>query len=710
MAEQHADPTDLLIAFTAGACAYAVLHQWQQQGKVRQTDGDLAIGTLSLSPDPLVPVERDDLREMAKKSTKTNQKMVFLSVIVLMLVTVSVSEYPLISLELGLFLAGYAYLLWRYPQSWLLVLPASLPLLDFAPYTGRFFFDEFDFLVLVTVAIAYLRPYKPLLQPHNRLFKKRIWLLLGFFGLSYLTSLLIGLLPLAPLDANAFNHYYSHYNALRVAKGVAWAFLLLPLLRRQLQQYSNAIPLFSIGMLLGLAAMSCFAVVERWVFPGLTDFSFDYRISALFSTMHTGGGHIESYLSLAMPFIATLWFNLRPVGIRITLAFIVFALSLYALLMTFSRGGYIGLGIGLLVLLLALLYSFKGQLLKARRPYLMAIPLLALIPLLVLPVFQGDTIKQRFDVAGRDKNTRMAHWQDAVGMMDHGFTTLLFGMGLGSFPRTFFWLNNEGSQPASYLIENTGINPYLRLRGGDALYFGQYIQIKPHAAYQLTMDLRSADENQRLSIMICEKSLQYSFRCQSTVKSTHGPDWHTIQQSIDSGELAAAAPDIANGWFTRPVQLALQNISADGKIIDVDNIQLLDNEGKNLIRNGGFSHATDHWFFATEKHNPWHIFNLWVDVLFSTGWLGLISLAWLVLATFFQLARNLDNNPFAAVLLSALSGFFIVGLVDSPFDAPRLTFLFFLLLFMGLGKARYYQDHPKVTRPAKAFESPNPVL
>jgi hypothetical protein len=43
-----------------------------------------------------------------------------------------------------------------------------------------------------------------------------------------------------------------------------------------------------------------------------------------------------------------------------------------------------------------------------------------------------------------------------------------------------------------------------------------------------------------------------------------------------------------------------------------------------------------------------------------------------------------QQNAFAAILLSSFSGFMVVGFVDSPFDAPRLTLLFFLLLFFAL--------------------------
>ena len=41
--------------------------------------------------------------------------------------------------------------------------------------------------------------------------------------------------------------------------------------------------------------------------------------------------------------------------------------------------------------------------------------------------------------------------------------------------------------------------------------------------------------------------------------------------------------------------------------------------------------------------------------------------------------RLLRTDIFACVLLSSFSGFMVVGFVDSPFDAPRLTLLFFFV-------------------------------
>ena len=64
-------------------------------------------------------------------------------------------HYPVAAVWLGLFLIGYTALLVYFPYAWLVVIPALLPIMDFAPWTGRFFFDEFDLLILTTLAFYY---------------------------------------------------------------------------------------------------------------------------------------------------------------------------------------------------------------------------------------------------------------------------------------------------------------------------------------------------------------------------------------------------------------------------------------------------------------------------------------------------------------------------------------------------------------------------
>jgi len=254
-------------------------------------------------------------------------------------------------------------------------------------------------------------------------------------------------------------------------------------------------------------------------------------------------------------------------------------------------------------------------------------------------------------------------------------------MGLGSFPRTFFWLNNEGIKPASYEIISEKNQSYLRLSGGDALFMGQYIAIKAHTAYRLLLDIRSQKSGLPLSTSLCEKSLQYSLRCSTELITTHGSEWEHAEHLIDSHNLGEP---VATG-LTRPIQLSLYNGNSVGKALDITHVQLLNPDGVNLIENGDFSHSTDFWLFSTEKHNPWHIFNLWVHLLFDQGWLGLSVFILLFALALYRCCRFLPQQALdSSILLSAFSGFLVVAWVDSPFDAPRLTLLFFLLLFLAL--------------------------
>ena len=183
---------------------------------------------------------------------------------------------------------------------------------------------------------------------------------------------------------------------------------------------------------------------------------------------------------------------------------------------------------------------------------------------------------------------------------------------------------------------------------------------------------------------ICEKSLQYSFRCVEAGVNVNSTEWQHVETTIMSADVGAVSPDIAAGRLTRPTQLALYAGGNAETIIEVDNVSLQDASGQNLIANGDFYAGMDRWFFSTEKHNPWHIFNIWVQILFDIGWFGLISFVLLVLLVYYRLLKALRHDVYAPVLLASLTGFLVIGYVDSPFDAPRLAFLFCMLVVFAI--------------------------
>lgn len=267
----------------------------------------------------------------------------------------SLSVYPLQGSWLAGLLLAYAALLWWRPVLWLLALPALLPIVDLAPLTGWFFLEEIDLLLMVTVAICYwhLDRAPSALPRWTPLFRCGLVLL----AVACAIGLWRGLQPLAAPGANAFNNYLSPYNALRVGKAWLWALILLPPLRQAAgAQLHGVSALFVPGVLTGLFFVTCAAIAERVQFPGLLNFSSDYRITAPFSAMHTGGAALDGFLALTFPLLA-MWLFGRASVARTAAALLLLPLALYAGLATFSRGLYLAYAVTAAILLCAALSS-----------------------------------------------------------------------------------------------------------------------------------------------------------------------------------------------------------------------------------------------------------------------------------------------------------------------------------------------------------------
>jgi hypothetical protein len=127
------------------------------------------------------------------------------------------------------------------------------------------------------------------------------------------------------------------------------------------------------------------------------------------------------------------------------------------------------------------------------------------------------------------------------------------------------------------------------------------------------------------------------------------------------------------------------NSQEGGGFVDIDNVRLLDKGGHDLLVNGDFSQGGARWFSSADDHLPWHIFNLWVQILFEQGWLGVLAVTTAVLISLTRLASGMwRGEVLSTSLLAALCGFLLIGLTESLFDGPRVTTLFFLLLFVSL--------------------------
>ncbi len=334
--------------------------------------------------------------------------------------------------------------------------------------------------------------------------------------------------------------------------------------------------------------------------------------------------------------------------------------------------------------------SIKRPLWSWNKTSAMALMLVLMLSGMAIPVLWNPYMSNRVEEAQSDMHGRMTHWRGVIDMADAGWKARLFGMGLGRFPETYFWRNRMQEFPGRYSIETGMEGPYLRLEGpkyaigfGEYLRYGQRIDIEPYRTYTLEFDARNTFANTRLQAEICEKYLLYEkpWTCPQSVQ-TLTPDgkWHHYKAELKSGGIGS------DPWYKRPtVQFSLADQQASD-FLDVKNVRLADGSGRNLIHNGDFLHGTDRWYFSSDRfHLPWHAKNLELNLFFDQGLFGLASFGLLLLYALIKQAESaLRGDLLAATRIASLAGFLMVGLFDSILDFPRLSLLFYLMLFIAL--------------------------
>ena len=242
----------------------------------------------------------------------------------------------------ALIVAWCAFMLVK-PRWWMAAYLALIPGLDLAPFSGWFFLEDFDIVTLCVLVVGYCQ-WLARKRHGAAAVKEGLFmfgaLLLSLYVLALLISAFIGLLPFAPLDANAFSHYFSRYNALRLLKAPLFALLLIPLVFHEFQFHrAQAVRAVVVGMCSGLGVAVATVVWERATFMDLTNLSADYRVTGFFSATHTGGAALDGYLALSLPFAVLLLLG-RTGMTRLVLGGGLTLLGLYAVLMTFSRALY----------------------------------------------------------------------------------------------------------------------------------------------------------------------------------------------------------------------------------------------------------------------------------------------------------------------------------------------------------------------------------
>lgn len=677
---QHPDPTNILIGATAAGSCHALL---VRLFSITSRDG---ISRINLTPANKAAATQTTYSTIETTKLPPARLTAFG---LLIGVIWSLIGYPLYGLLLFLLiLSALAAVCWRWPGSWLIVVPAALPVLDFSDLSGRLFWSEFDTLLLLILAIAYARAR----NKASLILPGRIPLTL--YVVSALISLIVGLLPLAPLDWNAFTHYTSSYNALRMIKGLLFALAFVPLLKAEWRQDRNRFTTrLALGMTLGLTLELAYVMWERATYSGLWNFETDFRITGSFPGMHIGGASIEAYLVLAAPFV-WLWAWPRMRASALLLAGVLYALAAYGVMVTFSRGGQTAFAIASLLTLA----GFSVMIWKTRNQNIfgMVILLASFLAagLVAWPIISGKFSQARLANIQADIGTRTAHWRDALNILSQAGNPIV-GVGLGTFPSAFYWFSGVATRPATYAFSEENHNVFLRLGGGESLYFEQNVSVRPKATYRLSMDVRASASPAALTVPICEKALLYSFTCAWKTLQIQGEPKQWQRQEIEIKTDGFGPPD---SLLQRPVKLSMFNQDKN-IVIDVDNVTLRDKNGDNLVRNGNFSKGMQAWYFSTDSHLAWHAKNLFIHVFFEQGGFGFGAFIMLLAAVGMTLLRRIYHDAMALSLFVSLTAFLIVGFVDSLIDEPRLNFLFFWLVMIALvtgSKASHQSRTPRV--------------
>ncbi len=609
------------------------------------------------------------------------------------------ASYPLAQWVLGGALTLYALALWRWPALWLAVIPAALPALDLTPWTGWMYLGESDPFVLVTIGILVLR------APPRR----ADFVIAGFPGaavalalVSCLLSIALGLALPGP-EGGSDNPYLRPDNALRLAKGFFVALALLPFLGQSMRTRGDAMAWLGAGMIAGLLLVAAATIAERATFTGLFDFTTGYRVVGTFSSMHVGGGHIGAYIAMALPFLLVCLFRPRP--LTLLAMFVVAICAGYALVVTFARAAYAAALVATFAGCLGWAWAARrGDKGSVRSAVFSALPLL-LVGVIVIAALDTRVMTKRLQTVAPDLIYRESNWTGGLGLRDDSFFTALFGMGLGTYPRVVLARKPDGRFPTNFVVEHDGAYPFLTLRAGLPVYLGQKVAIEPGWQYRLFVSLRSPDGKGALSISVCEKLLLYSTNCRDATFRPRSPGiWEDFGVVISG---AGLEEDVVVGWLQRPVEVAFFDPVPDSTI-EVGHIRMFDPRDRNMLANGDFSRGIERWYFTDDQHRIWRIHNQYLMSLFEGGLLGLVSFILLAAAAVAGAVRAMaQGNRMAAAVAASLLAFLCSSVFDCLLEAPRLSALFYIVVFTGLGMlARHEAAPPMRARHVAAGQPP----
>ena len=315
-----------------------------------------------------------------------------------------------------------------------------------------------------------------------------------------------------------------------------------------------------------------------------------------------------------------------------------------------------------------------------------------------IAVFSGGAyMGGRFSTSQADMSTRTAHWRKSLELLKTP-EELLLGKGLGRFSSALAGAAQHGERSSDYRLLSEAGNGYLALSGGSHMMgWGEMLRVSqrvdvPQGNTTVRFDVRAA-QTVALHFEVCEKHLLYSAGCvigALPVKALPG-QWQTLQLPLSSGTLSRGL------WFAPRLLAFSIGIQSNDRRVEVDNLSLTDASGRNLLGNGDFSDGMAQWFFTSDSnHLPWHEQNLGIHVLIQQGLVGLTLLCMLAAGAVWRLSfGRAKDHPLAPAIAGALIAFLVVGAFDSLLNVPRVAFLFYFFVLVGLTLRGPRMDSPR---------------
>lgn len=237
----------------------------------------------------------------------------------------------------------------------------------------------------------------------------------------------------------------------------------------------------------------------------------------------------------------------------------------------------------------------------------------------------------------------------------------------------------------------------MRLSGPDRMLRGKspgrFFALSQHfnptsgSPHRFLMKARGEREGAVL-VQLCASHLLYPSRCHGRILSITSEEWQSKQVTFPAAVLRDES-----WWGAMAHGVFLLSVLTPKTVIEIEEIRL-EAGGEDLLANPSFKETEGRWFPQSFHYfRPWHIDNLYLELLIETGVSGLLAFLTIVFRLTWGLVRECSRGEtFSTVLLSSTAGLLALGLLVSVLDMPRvamLSGLFFVwAVVIGLEKQR----------------------